>query len=476
MKFLFILCYSFVFAFTSQGQVVGLFRVCPDQDYSYEYLTSRPYFTINYTVVDGFGVVSPYNSVANIKFPSSMNVGKKPRVVATIRWTSGEIGTDTSQAITVLAIGDPAESVSMTRSFPCSFRGTTTVTIGSVVNANSFDVTNDAGWPVTRTSNNQFVIDINNGAEGKVSLIARQDSCNKTRVSTIQISRPKPQLGALTSTGSICEGGTSTFNVPAYPNATSYTWTANNANIRINGQAAPVTISGTSGNSVQITSVGGSYSDIIRVVATSECGNSDTVRRPLTVGIPPIIGVQGFEINGMHFAAGQVYPFSIILAAGTGDVLETKWTIGGGAIINSNANKTDIDVRMNKPRFQPLPGAVNMVIEYRNQCGWSNYFKRSGDLDINGLPFTVSPNPASNYLNIQLTDAGATASKTATVNTDGVAILYDMNYREVKRMKLLAGTQQIRMDLQNVWEGTYILQIIIGKEKSTKTVVISHPM
>ncbi|WP_145673226.1 T9SS type A sorting domain-containing protein [Chitinophaga polysaccharea] len=374
----------------------------------------------------------------------------------------------------MFAIGDPWESVSMTRSFPCSFRGTTTVTFGSVVNANSFDVSNDAGWPVTRVSANQFIIDINNGAEGIVALIAKHDSCNKTRISQVPISRPKPKLGAITG-ADVCDGSTSTFSVPAYPDATSYTWTATNANIRINGLAAPVTIAGASGNSVQVSSVGGNYSDIIRVVASSGCGNSDTVRQSIAVGIPPITGIGGFEVNGMHFAAGQIYPFSVDLASGSQGILECKWTIGGGVIINSNASKSAIDVRMNKPRFQPLPGAVNMMVEYRNQCGWSGYFRRTGDLDINGLPFTVSPNPATSQLNIQLSDGEAT-SKVAKAVVNGVVILYDLNYREIKSMKLPIGTQQIRMGVQDVREGTYILQVISGKEKSAKVVVISHSM
>nr|WP_295863345.1 T9SS type A sorting domain-containing protein [uncultured Chitinophaga sp.] len=477
MKSLFILCFVFFSSTSMHAQVIGYTRVCPDVEYNYSYnsgvLTPS---SISYSVIEGMGVVIPTGVTCRIKFPNDQNAGKKPRVIADITWSNGEKKRDTSQPITVLALGNPSESASITRSFPCSFRGNTTITFDSVANANVYEVSNDAGWPVTRVSAKQFSININNGAEGKVALLVRNDTCKKARASWVAISRFKPQPGAITGTGPICDGTASVFSIPTYPDATSYTWVAGHPNIRINGQPSPVTITGTSGSSVQITSTGGNYADVINVVANSICGTSDTTRQSITAGILPMSRIGGFEENGMHFAAGETYPFYIDFPTNPGPILEVAWTVNGGTILNPGPNKDIISVRMNKPRVQPLPGALYMSVKYRNQCGWSSPLTRTGDLDVNGPAFTVSPNPAASYLNIHLTNNGPAERKTIAASADGVVILYDLYYKEIKRMKLASGTQQFMMNVQGVKEGTYILQIIIGKEKSTSTVVISHSL
>lgn len=475
MKSTILFCFAFFFSLLAHAQLIGETTVCPDTQYPYFYATTRPYWTMSYTVIDGYGNVQPTGTTCYIRFPNDQP--KKPRILTRISWADGTTSYDTSGVITVLAIGNPIAYTTMTKSFPCSFRGATTITINGVPRGDFYDVTNDAGWPMTRVSANQFTMDINSGAEGTVTLSARNDSCNRTRSETVRIARPKPSLGAITGPNVICSGSTHTFSVPAYPGAVSYTWTASNANVRINGQAAPVTINDATGNSVQLSSASGNYQADITVTATGECGNSNTVTKNVSAGTQPIDAIMGFPFDGVHFGGGQSYEFSIMLPTNSGTVQDVSWRAIGGKITDYSSDKTMIYVTMNNPSRPQYPGAISIWVKWKNECGWSDNLNRSGNIDAGGgATFMASPNPANNYLNIEMSGTTATIEKTAGVQDASDIILYDMYYKEIKRMKLSHGARRAVMDVQNVKEGTYILQITNGKEKQSKVVIISHSL
>lgn len=475
MKSTLLFCFVFFSSMLVRAQLVGELRVCPDTQYPYMYSTIRPYTTIDYTVIDGYGSVQKTGVQCYIRYPSDQP--KKPRILTQIWWVDGTTTRDTSQPITVLSIGNPIAYTTMTKSFPCSFRGTTTITIGGVPNANSYDVTNDAGWPMTRVSANQFTMDINSGAAGNVTLSARYDSCNRTRSETVPIVRPKPLIGNISGPSVICDNSAQTLSVSAYPNATSYIWTADNANVRINGQASPVTIVGTGGNSVQISSAGGVYQASIGVTATGGCGNSDTAVKTVGAGTPPIDFIMGFPRNGMLFSGGQSYEFSVAPQANNGTILDIDWTVIGGTIDNYYNNKRMIYVIMNNVSNPTFPGSVSMYVKWRNECGWSTELNRTGKLvGGGGNTFTISPNPSNNQINIEMSGTPTSMQKSAGTQDASDIILYDMYYKEIKRMKLSHGATRAVMDVQNIKEGTYILQVINGKEKQSKVVIISHSL
>ncbi|SKA44235.1 Por secretion system C-terminal sorting domain-containing protein [Chitinophaga eiseniae] len=474
MKSTILFCFASLFSMLAQAQVTGPTTVCPNTQYTYSYVTTRPYNTISYTVIGGFGIVEPTGAQCYIKFPDDQPI--KPRVVADIRWADGSQFRDTSQAITVRGIGRPIEYTTLTRSFPCSFRGATTITVDNIPNADSVYVSNDAGWPVTRISNHQFTMNINNGAQGNVSIVAKNDSCNKFRASTVAITRPKPAIGNISGPGVICNSGAQTLSVAAYPSVTSYTWTADNPNIRINGQPSPVTITGASGNNVSISSAGGDYQASLKVFAVGECGASDTAVKTLGTGTPPINFIMGFPRNGIHFAGGQTYEFSVGPPANYGNVLDIDWTVIGGTIESYHNDKKLIYVQMNNVSGPTLPGSVSMYVKWKNECGWSTELHRTGTLDSGGgSTFTVSPNPAGSYVSIDMSGTSAATLKTSAQDA-AVIILYDMYYKEIKRMRLTAGARKAMMNVQDVKDGTYIMQVITGKEKQSKVVIVSHSL
>ncbi|NLR68108.1 T9SS type A sorting domain-containing protein [Chitinophaga varians] len=475
MKSTILFCFAFFFSLLAHAQLIGETTVCPDTQYPYFYATTRPYWTMSYTVIDGYGNVQPTGTTCYIRFPNDQP--KKPRILTRISWADGTTSYDTSGVITVLAIGNPIAYTTMTKSFPCSFRGATTITINGVPRGDFYDVTNDAGWPMTRVSANQFTMDINSGAEGTVTLSARNDSCNRTRSETVRIARPKPSLGAITGPSVVCDNSSQTFTVPPFPDAVSYTWNADNANVRINGQAPPVTTTGAGGNSVQISSVGGIYQASISVTASGECGNSNTTAKTVGTGTPPIDFISGFARNGIIFNGGASYEFSVAPPANNGTILDIEWDVIGGTIEDYYNNKRMIYVRMNNVSNPTFPGSVSMYVKWKNECGWSTALNRTGRLSSSGgNTFMASPNPANNYLNIEMSGTTATIEKTAGVQDASDIILYDMYYKEIKRMKLSHGATRAVMDVQNVKEGTYILQITNGKEKQSKVVIISHSL
>ncbi|NML39549.1 T9SS type A sorting domain-containing protein [Chitinophaga sp. G-6-1-13] len=475
MKSTFLFCFAFFFSMLAHAQLIGETTVCPDTQYPYSYFTLKPYTLMNYTVIDGNGSVQPTGTTCYIRF--SHDQPRKPRILTRISWADGTSSQDTSAPITVLSVGNPIAYTTMTKSFPCSFRGITTITIGGVPRGDSYDVTNDAGWPVTRVSANQFTMDINSEAAGTVTLSARNDSCKKTRSETVTISRPKPVLGAISGPNVVCNDTGRTFSVPAFPGVVSYTWTASNANIRINGQAPPITIAGASGNSVKISSASGNYQADISVSAVGECGNSTPVTKNVSVGTQPIDFMMGFPFDGVHFGGGQSYEFSIMLPTNSGTVLDVAWKAIGGKITSYSSDKTMVYVTMNNPSRPQFPGAISIWVKWKNECGWSDDFSRSGKIDAGGgATFMASPNPANNYLSIEMSGTPATMQKTGGVQDASDIILYDMHYKEIKRMKLSHGATRAVMDVQNVREGTYILQVTNGREKQSKVVIISHSL
>ncbi len=84
----------------------------------------------------------------------------------------------------------------------------------------------------------------------------------------------------------------------------------------------------------------------------------------------------------------------------------------------------------------------------------------------------MSPNPSNQYVNVSLEDIGDYLKKLSlkevitinVVNIDKGTISRSFKFLNVKKV--------FNLDLSGIKQGVYILEVLIGKEKETKQIVI----
>jgi hypothetical protein len=117
------------------------------------------------------------------------------------------------------------------------------------------------------------------------------------------------------------------------------------------------------------------------------------------------------------------------------------------------------------------PGYYDLWAYNTNDCGSSAYAYVE---DVLIYELLMSPNPASNEIQVTLSAGEADATKAATkmANTAYSVTITDLN-GSVKSQKKYMGNK-FTVPVQNLRNGNYLLQVSDGKIKSTKQFVVKH--
>jgi hypothetical protein len=266
----------------------------------------------------------------------------------------------------------------------------------------------------------------------------------------------------------LCPGGSGSFAVTGLQAGATVSWSASPANV--------ISLSSTSGS--QINATGQFHGNTtITAVITDACGGTSSASIPVTVSqlaAPTLMNV-GFATSDGTMTVdverfGQ-YALSITPISGATSYF---WSIGNNATLDGGQGNSEVNVTITG-----TPGTTtSFSVQPVNECG------RGGGLVVQanvvgsgGCDFCalrVSPNPVSSDLYVTLDRVSDAAGKKQTMQTAHVTLYDFYTNQPVKTWELRTGQKQYHLDVSGVRKGQYVLQVVLGKEKRTRQLLIGQ--
>ena len=288
-------------------------------------------------------------------------------------------------------------------------------------------------------------------------------SAHDTRPETPQYSSTPSDLGnylslyglfsLLTITGpSLVCTSNSTFTLNNRPSGTTVSWIHSDHLVYVSGQ-------GTDNYTVRAASSTAIGVGWVKAIVSNSCGNN-TLEKTVWVGKPitPIIFCP-FNVVGMNSLIE-------VLAASPGADNYT-WSVGGGTI-TSGQGTSDIWIMTSSHCLYDL----TIRLTTSNSCGSSAQTMKSVPFDCSGgvNPLSVSPNPASQTITVELKDTPATAT-TEKANEGFTVKLLNSYNKPVYQKKVKS--KRFTINVSRYRAGIYYLRVIKGNKLYTKKVVIT---
>ena len=248
-----------------------------------------------------------------------------------------------------------------------------------------------------------------------------------------------------------------TYSVTNLPSGSIVTWSVS-GNLTISGSntANPVTINGSGGNGTLSGSV------------TSACGSVALTPKQIITGTPIPDPIQG----PTSLCPGDVDYFSIPAVTGASYNWDMDYELELASYTTPATNQ--IFVRA-KAGF--TGGYVYLTLT--NPCGASgriSYWVGMGSSC--SYFYSYSPNPANNELNItyrepSLIGVTTTSAPSTEIKKQFEVVLFNEKVEKLRVAKN-NGSNNIKLDVQDIPNGTYYLHITDGKQVIRKQVIIKH--
>ncbi|MBK8966957.1 MAG: SBBP repeat-containing protein [Lewinellaceae bacterium] len=325
--------------------------------------------------------------------PTSPNPGASPISTTTYTVNGTTAGCSATAFVTVTVFSAPGQ--------PGSINGNISACSGSVqvysvpeVAGVTYDWVLPAGW--TGTQNNNSITVTAGQMSGTISVIARNDcgdSPPRTLVVTIITPPAKPVV--INGPVSICAGSMHWYSVDAVAGATSYEW------------VSPQGWTGTS-SSDSIFLTAGDNGGTIFIIANNTCGSSSP--QMLAVSVEPLPTVE-FPMDTIMLLPGQQLTPQIM-----GDVTSYLWS----------TNETIMSIAVDS-----IPMVYTVTVFTSTGCSAT----ASVFVDIKTIStvnkgdpglLQISPNPASDIINIRCTEAATQLVQ--LVNLHGQVLVQDETY------------------------------------------------
>lgn len=256
-----------------------------------------------------------------------------------------------------------------------------------------------------------------------------------------------------TSSSLVCTTG-ATFTLNDRPSGTTVNWTHSSNLEYVSGQ-------GTDNYVVKAASSTTSGMGWVKAVVSSSCGN-DTIEKNVWVGKPatPTI-ICPYTKVGLN---------SLIEVNAVGPGAESyNWTVGGGTI-TSGQGTSDIWIMTSSHCLYDL----TIRLTTSNVCGNSAQAMKSIPFDCSGGGGGVllSPNPADNILTVEINNNN-TSDNLNNINFKTSELRVYDKMMNLKMKKTFKGTKT-KINVRNLKQGVYILQIISGNKNYKKEIMVSH--
>ena len=261
------------------------------------------------------------------------------------------------------------------------------------------------------------------------------------------------KYGPITGPSSICSLG-SIFTLNNRPSNLSVNWIHSSNLTYVGGQ-------GTNNYTVQAANSAVSGMGWVKAIVSSSCGN-DTIEKNVWVGKPakPTI-ICPYPIVGLN---------SLIEANAVGPGAESyQWNVGGGTI-TSGQGTSDIWITTSSHCQYDL----TIRLTTSNSCGSSAQAIKSIPFDCSGgiTPLSVSPNPADNILTVEINN-NKTPDNLNNIDLKTSELrIYD-KMMTLKKQKQFKG-DLVKINVTDLQEGVYIIQLISGKKIYKEKIIISH--
>ncbi|HLP20994.1 MAG TPA: gliding motility-associated C-terminal domain-containing protein, partial [Chitinophagales bacterium] len=265
-------------------------------------------------------------------------------------------------------------------------------------------VRNPVVTPATAANSGDYIVTGTNACGSQTDTVT-------VRVNNIPL-KPASPNGPL----SPCGNDTTTYNIPAVPDANSYTWTLSGGGTVISGQ-------GTTSIDVSWGSTAGTYT--LGVTAANNCGVSAPAEVTITLGAS--IPVMNSVIAGDTGVCPGIEIYSI---SNIPNATGYTWTVDAGGTIASGQGSNSVNINWT------TPGVHTVSVTATNSCG-------------NSAPATLAVNvhqaPTAPTVNLQNNTTticeGITATITATNSTGGASISY--NFYDAANGGNLVGTSPL---------------------------------
>lgn len=252
-----------------------------------------------------------------------------------------------------------------------------------------------------------------------------------------------------------CVGTVATFSIPEFGGTATYNWSV----------TPNMQITGGQGTTVATIKVLGGGSGTINLGVSTDCGTTNVPGKNMRAGG---YSSSDYPVTGPSSSCpNQTVYFSTNTLPGATNYnwfWPTDWNYISGQgtpnlTLRTSSNSGMVGVRVaNNCDQGGSPGTKYVQVL---NCGMSQY--------------VIFPNPASNQLNIAIKGQSALKSNAIPGNNLIYEIsLFDKFGSLIQNFKYPAGISGVSLNLANVKDGLYILQIDNGKEKSSSEVIVQH--
>ncbi|GAB3202960.1 gliding motility-associated-like protein [Pontibacter aydingkolensis] len=308
------------------GAITGTTIPCIGKEYTFSIADVPTALSYTWSVPAGWQIISQNGT--SIKVVAGTTPGN-----ITVTATNN-CGTGEAQTLAVNPTSEGPSGFTIVQGGPdvCS-NGTATFKVEPGVNVSSYTWAVPAGWSILSGQGTTEITVKANTTAGTVSLTAGND-CSTTTVSKqVSISTTKPNApGPITSTGAVCAGASSVFNVSPVTGATSYLWEV---------PAGWVIVSGQGTTNVQIQT--GSIAGTIKVYAVNACGNSSNASTldvaPFQTNLAKPASIKGPAADFCKNQTNLKYSIDPVAGAST-----YTWTVPTGWTITAGQGTTAITV------------------------------------------------------------------------------------------------------------------------------------
>ena len=335
---------------------------------------------------------------------------------------------------------------------------------------------------VTSTGNNWIsggknvivTSDNSNGVEGSILVRPKASSCasglaNNQVEGVIPINRPKPILSIPETDTEICTGS-KTYTISGLPQGATTSWSITN-------NYGVASLSNATNTSVQIDKINTGNGHETLTATVSHCTFTYKESKVISLGVPTAL----FDIftyvplNSDCFETDAFYIFRPSLKDNY-DIYPPSyhWSYR----ISGNANENSVLSTGEDGVFLfDTQGLYDIIVRPVNSCGIgldssikTIYVQTSPACGSMLFSMLVSPNPADDYINVEITESLEKLNKT---NEIVKFKLYDFNsLKAVKEWDMKGLLKQYKLDILGIKAGKYVLSARAGKRHSSKQLII----
>lgn len=345
-----------------------------------------------------------------------------------------------------------------------------------------------AGWSIGTTTStgsnwitggNSVTVtsDLGTGDAGVIRIRPSNIACgpglsNGSGEKSIPISRPL-NLG-INGPSTIC-GTNATYIITGLPAGSSVTnWATNNSNTA----SVP---NPSSGNSVVVTMVSTGVTTLTATVLLCN-GQTKTVDKTIEIG-SFAFGNYSYTSNssvGNNFLGSSnshLIPKNESMCftpqiANVG-LTNASWANTGGYPVLFNSNGLSLNFCLTAPSTSYTSRSTTFTLTATGPCGiFSQAFTFTVISSGSFFKINASPNPSNEYVNVTLEDTGDYLKKLSAKEIITINVVSIEKGTISKNFKFVNDKKVFNLNLSDIKQGTYILEVVIGKEKETKQIVI----